>query len=482
MWSQRMSPSTVTRTVTACLLKPFTLEAVALLILKGRLAALFVSSTTNLFAISPIARLSPPASALKRPSRYHKFQRTIRHGLCISEPSFAAMRSKQEAFVTHTGAVEPQVDCRRLPTPPSSFSSSSNEVPAASLQAPPLPYVPGACFDIKPNNPPPAYDGGGDYYKPDPEEWEGNPWPYGQGAPETIVEQLLAHPPRKTTPHPDQTARRLQVTSQIRCGDHCKAQVVRCLVDGKELVAKIFDPLYVGLDEDGFPPTFYSERFYSCEAAAYERIKERGLDGRFTPKFEGCWSFELPLRNAKGRVIHREVRLILQQFIPGDTMQALMERGEMEKINPRVRMDLLNRLMEAISELDFIGVRSDDIHPRNLMVAKDAKNKWQITLIDFSHSRVKDLLYSKWRTRRGREQQLPESPITIVLECWPPNCVGWVPMEYDGQTKGSFERRLKQMKDRWEGSSKYEPVNYSWLWRPPGAGGHVEDDSSDDSP
>lgn len=389
------------------------------------------------------------------------------------------MSPKQGACVTPTSASEPQANStHRLPTPPS--ASSSDELSEDNLQPPPLPYVPGACFDIKPNNPPPAYDGGGDYYKPDPKEWDGNPWPFGQGAPETIVEQLLAHPPRKTTPHPDQTARRLQVTNQIRCGDPCKAQVVRCLVDGKELIAKIFDPLYVGLDEDGFPPTYYSERFYSCEAAAYERIKERGLDGRFTPKFEGCWSFELPLRDVEGRVIHREVRLILMQFIPGDTMQAWMERGEMEKINPRVRMDLLDRLMEAISELDFIGVRSDDIHPRNLMVTKDAKNKWRITLIDFTHSRVKDLVYSKWRTRRGREQQLPESPITIVMECWPPNCVGWVPKEYDGQTKDSFERRLKQMKDRWEGSSKYEPVNYNWLWGPPEAGGTIEDDSTDD--
>lgn len=282
-----------------------------------------------------------------------------------------------------------------------------------------------------------------------------------------MIEQLLAHPPRKTTPHPDQTARRLQVTQQIRCGDPCKAQVVRCLVDGRDLVAKIFDPLYVGLDEDGFPPTYYSERFYSCEAAAYKRIKEGGLDGRFTPKFEGCWSLELPLRDPEGRLIHREVRLILQQFIPGDTMQTLLERGVVGNFDPHVRMDMMDRLMEACSELDFIGVRNDDIHPRNLMVFKDAKKEWQMTLIDFSHSRVRDLKYSKWFTRRGEDQQLPESPITIFYgHCWPPGCLGWVPQEYDGETKDSFDRRLKRMKDRWEGSSQYEPVNYRWLHNP----------------
>lgn len=393
------------------------------------------------------------------------------------------MAPEQDACVKPPGAAELQPDSsHRLPTAPSSSSSSSEATSSTNLQPPPLPYVPGACFDIKQHNPPPPYDGGGEYDSPDPKEWDGDPWLWGQGAPNTIIEQYLAVPPRKTTTPPDQSARRLQVTDQIRCGDPCKAQVVRCRVDGKDLVAKIFDPLYVGFDKYGRPPTYFSERFYSCEAAVYERITESGLDGKFTPKFEGCWYLELPLRDLNGHVVLREVRLILQQFIPGDTIQALMERGEVDKIDAEVRMDLLDRVMEAISQLDFIGVQSFDMHPRNLIVAKDAQNSWQITIIDFSHSRVQDLPNSKWRTRRGRELELPESPITIEGECWPPNCVDWVPKEYDGLTKDSFERRLKRMKDRWEGSSQYGPVNYRWLYRPREAGGSTGDDSTEDEP
>lgn len=370
------------------------------------------------------------------------------------------MGPEQDACVSPPGAVELQPDSsHRLPTP--SSSSSSEETSSISLQPPPIPYVPGACFDIKPHNPPPPYDGGGEYHSPDPKEWDGDPWLWGQGAPNTIIEQYLAVPPRKTTTPQGQSARRLQVTHQIRCGDPCKAQVVRCRVDGRDLVAKIFDPLYVGLDGYGRPPTYFSERFYSCEAAAYERIKERGLDGEFTPKYEGCWYFELPLRDLNGRVVRREVRLILQEFIPGDTMQALGERGEVDKIDPMVRMELLDRLIEIISQLDFIGVQSHDIHPRNLMIFKDAKNEWQITLIDFSHSRVQDLPNSKWRTLPGRELQLPESPLTVLWrDCWPSHYDGWVPKEYDGQTEDSFERRLRWMKDRWEGSSQYGPVDH----------------------
>ncbi|KAI7782046.1 hypothetical protein LA080_013854 [Diaporthe eres] len=391
------------------------------------------------------------------------------------------MGPEQGACVTPPSAAEPQPDCSlRLPTPPSSSSSSSNAVSGTDLQPPPLPYVPGACFDIKPHKPPPPYDDGGEYYRPDRKEWNGNPWPWGEGSPDNIIEQYFAVPPRTTTPPPDQTVRRMEVTHQIRCGDPCKAQVVRCLVDGRDLVAKIFDPLYVGLDHEyGCPPTHYSERYYSCEAAAYERIKQRGLDGRFTPKYEGCWSLELPLRDLNGRVVRREVHLILQEFIPGDTMQALSERGEVDKIDPKVRMELLDRLTEIISQLDFIGVQSQDTHPRNLMIFKDARNEWQITLVDFSHSRVENLPNSKWRTLPGRELQLPESPLTILWrDCWPAHCEGWVPKEYDGRTKDSFERRLRWMKDRWEGSSQYGPIDYSYL---PEFFSSEDDSAEDDS-
>lgn len=380
--------------------------------------------------------------------------------------------------VTPTDTAEPDADrSRRLSTLPSNSSSESNGV--AGLRPPPLPYVPGACFDIKPNNPPPPYDGGYGYYKPDPKEWNGYPWPRGQGAPDTIVEQLLAHPPRKTTPHPDQTARRLKITQQIRCGDSCKAQVVRCLVDGRELVAKIFDPLYVGLDEDDFPPTYFSERFYSCEAAAYNKISEGGLDGRFTPKFEGCWSLELSLRDAKGHVIRREVRLILQQFIPGTTMEGLMERGEAKKIEPQVRMDLVGQVMEFCSQLFFIGVINDDVHPRNLIMDKDANNEWHITLVDFSHSRVKDLPNSMWRTCRGEDTRLLESPMTLWWGDWPPGCSEWVPKRYNGHTQESFEMSLKWMKDRWEGASQYKPVVYEWLYGSL-VDDYIEDDAAED--
>lgn len=374
------------------------------------------------------------------------------------------MGTREGATVTPTAAADAQAGCSlRIPTLPS--CPSSREPVTSVPQAPPLPYVPGAQFEIKRHNPLPPFDNGSGYDNPDPKEWNVNPWPIGDGAPEGIVAQYLAHPPRKTTRPKDQGKCYLVVTHQIRCGENCNAQVVRCLVDGKEQVAKIFDPLYIGIDkcyEDGFPPTYFSERFYSCEAAAYKRIKESGLDGKYTPKFGGCWSLELPLP-LPGRqrdVVYREVCLILQEFIPGDTIEALITRSEAANIPSDTRVDLLDQLMEAVSQLAFIGVRNDDKHPRNYMVHKDTTEGWQITLIDFSHSRVRDLPNSKWvTTARDREKKLPESPMTVLKSTWPPYCDGWIPEECNGRTADSFRERLEHMKKRWDDSPDYEPVD-----------------------
>lgn len=53
-------------------------------------------------------------------------------------------------------------------------------------------------------------------------------------------------------------------------------------------------------------------------------------------------------------------------------MKALTNHGKVEKINPNVRMDLLDCLMEALSRLTWIGVQSNDLHPRNYMISKDS--------------------------------------------------------------------------------------------------------------
>lgn len=376
------------------------------------------------------------------------------------------MDSKYVARVTPTtAAAGPQTGGSYPPNDTLTTTPKSSSVP---IPKPPVPYITNACFDIRPHEPPPPF-GGSSYDKPDPAKWNAHPWPDFEDAPSTVVEQCLQHLPRATDLASDQAVRCLKITQQIRCGDPCNAQVVRCDVDGKDLVAKIFDPFYFELEkcqELELSPTYFAEFFYSCEAAAYTRIRENGLDGKYTPRFEGCWYLKRPVHDAEGRLVTvREVRLILQQFIPGDTMQRMIERKEVDKIDPEVRMDLLDRVMEAQSQLLFIGVQTDDLHPRNLMVWEDANkaDRWQIALIDFSHSRVRDLPTSTWRRHKISDTRLPESPVTSSGLCWPPRCHGWIPKEFDCATKESYDKRLKRMRARWEGSKEYGPVDEQWI-------------------
>lgn len=237
-----------------------------------------------------------------------------------------------------------------------------------------------------------------------------------------MLEKCLKHTPIVTDAPKDQNVRHLVITRQIRCGKGVDAQLVECHLGNpnNRLVAKIFDPLYLNLDGyEDYSPTYFCERHYSCEAAAYQRIKERGLDGKFTPRFESSWSFDLPVRVNKDREVCREVRLILQELIPGDTVKALIESKAAQKINPAVRMELLAQLMETYSRFDTIGVRHDDKYTRNAMVHKDPKDKWYITLIDFSHSGVSGTPTSKWRSRGNEHAELPRSPIDMCWGNWP---------------------------------------------------------------
>ncbi|KUI54948.1 hypothetical protein VP1G_02314 [Cytospora mali] len=278
---------------------------------------------------------------------------------------------------------------------------------------PPFPYVPGACFDIKPHNPPPPFDG--------------------------------------------------VITRQIRCGQDFGVQLVEChLGDTKaKLVAKIFDPLYV-FDDEWHSPTYFSERYYSSEAAAYMRIKKRGLDGKFTPKSHGCWFFEIPVRINGDREVRREVRLILQEFIPGDTMEALIASVD-------VRMEVMAQLLEMHSKLAFIGVWQEDRYSRNVMVGKDSQDKWRVTLIDFSHSSVMGLETSKfsWRRPWHEDDELPISPIAICDGHWPVRPVEDIEEHWIDKKYRTRRERHRWMDQRWGKSSgrsnQYQPVGKSQL-------------------
>lgn len=309
---------------------------------------------------------------------------------------------------------------------------------------PALPYVAGACFEIKRHKRLTPFDNGQCYEFPaefgltepllpsdllppskisephdnlTPWTWESSPSNPDHVPPRTITERYIKHRPRKTEPYSqDTTTRRLKVIRQIRARDGAYAQVVLCRVDGIRgpLVAKIFDPLYRWDDvewDEPESPVGLSESEWSCEAAAYERIQEGGLNGIYTPRFEGCWSFDIPWElelertttgavddittpggrhmeeyeseNRKGSSLvseprtvklTRNVRLLLMEYIPGDNMLNLLETGVYRDIPPDVRMELLATVAEAKSALWHICVANRDFHARNVVVGRNGEN------------------------------------------------------------------------------------------------------------
>ncbi|KAK7697169.1 hypothetical protein SLS64_013822 [Diaporthe eres] len=442
---------------------------------------------------------------------------------------------------------------------------------------PALPYVAGACFKIKRHEPLTPFDG---YVYKNPEvsslsdpvlpaeilrpaeisEPSDNltPWVLFpcedtdpcKIPPWTITERYLRHRPRKTTPHEDKTTRRLEIVRQIRVRDGAYSQVVQCRVDGIEgpLVAKIFDPLYSSNDvepDEGQSPVGLTESDWSREAAAYvkieEMIKQGKFDGRYTPRFEGCWSFDIPYElelvsnSAAGHVsttatttagrqsgrsgqkrkressdellrrtikVTRNVRLLLMEYIPGDSILNLIVSGEYRKIPAEVRMDLVAQVAEAESALWHIYVSHGDRHSRNVVVVcaeKDdhhssssshpkndeegARNgqerreqreqgvqEWRAVWVDFGNSVVLDLPNATINIK-GRLPplgELPPNPMTRCRGSWPifdlrlDDDINWIDKRY-----ANFEARRKWMEARWgEGSSnahRYEPIDYDKL-------------------
>lgn len=455
---------------------------------------------------------------------------------------------------------------------------------------PTLPYVAGACFEIRRHKGLTPFDRGVCYEFPEvsnlsdpllpsdilpPSEivdpidnltpWDDTSSDPRKVPPETTTERYLKHRPRKVEPHEDTTPRRVEVLRQIRVRDG--AQVVQCRVDGIRgpLAAKIFDPLYRWEDvfvdalEEDWSPVGLVESEWSREAAAYERIRERGLDGRYTPRFEGCWSLDVPweleleLAGKRSAADHadtagttattgggeptserdggglqqcspegpsrrtikvtRNVRLLLMEYIPGDSIINLLETGAYREIPPDVRMGLLARVGEAQSALWHIYVSQGDPHTRNVVVGRYEEDdeaddmgdvggaeqnghhpssssssaslhqeegkerprkrqkrlegrgrggqEWRVALIDFGRSVVRDLPHA-WNNLEGRlrpEPPLPPNPMTRCRGEWPvyPLCVE--PQWDDAAPKdeanwidkkhASFEARRKWMEARW---------------------------------
>ncbi|KAJ4316478.1 hypothetical protein N0V84_007834 [Fusarium piperis] len=251
-----------------------------------------------------------------------------------------------------------------------------------------FPYHEGLTLTIRPHVPPPPFGLSG--------------YTRGEGrklAPEEEVakflksEWCLRNPPAETHPHPDAAeTQTLKIIQAIACKNGRGAQIVRCHLgdDDRSYVAKIYDPLYYPVAGPA-DVAYLADQDYSREAAAFEDLMAAGVDGQFTPKYYGSWTFHIPL---PGTSELRPVRLVLLEWLDGVDLWSIMERdGRVNRglhtIPPKERLEIFARAAEADMNVKFHGVLHRDFAPRNVMIvvsATDGSPTLRVVLIDFNRS------------------------------------------------------------------------------------------------
>lgn len=315
---------------------------------------------------------------------------------------------------------------------------------------PPLPYVAGCRLDIKRHTPPEPIGGG--YKRPQrrrhPEYKELQEY-------KTASSLCLACPPLETPPHPDGTVHHMAITGQIACGDSRGPQLVTCRLDSdsktKLRVAKIFDPLYYDYEHRDCDVTYLADRHYAAESASYQKLRDAGVEGKFTPRYNGSWTFETPLLDGR----RRAVRMVLMDQVSCPSMLSLIENGVAAGIPPDRRMRALAQALEAHRWLEFYGVQHADFMPRNIMVniGRDTRQSpVQVTIIDFGDAYVRDLPNSKWVTVPEYRKARPASPMNLFRFYRWNAFKSWVPEQLH-----SRRALVEWLRGQWGGSTVFEP-------------------------
>ncbi|KAL8413059.1 hypothetical protein RB596_009563 [Gaeumannomyces avenae] len=213
----------------------------------------------------------------------------------------------------------------------------------------------------------------------------------------TLVDLCLAHPPMEGVVHEDDT-HQLEVVQEIAVRDHHGAQVVVCRLDDdptKTYVAKVFDPLYYMFNEvpEGHHPrdtVFQADKDYSCEAAAFEELKNTRLPGKEIPHYYGCWTFNISLELPAPRGIQvRAVRLVLMEHIDGAITMLDADPGEYSDDS---RLDIVARVFEAEAACFNRGILHDDVCQRNVLIKNssdpESDHADRVVLLDFNMAEI----------------------------------------------------------------------------------------------
>jgi serine/threonine protein kinase len=274
-----------------------------------------------------------------------------------------------------------------------------------------------------------------------------------------MLDWCLKFPPIETEESPWPEEATLRINKALHLGKY-GPRVVSCAVDGwsdESYVAKIYDPLF-------YDDPFNYEVHYSNEAACYEDIWEGGYEGTYTPKFYGTWTCDLPIDDPTSVQKTRPVRMVLLEEIRGITIYTIIDNDLTFSVPPVERLNLMAKILELDSKLEYIGVRNQDLAPRNILLEGwdlDMLREWlnsegsykvpRVVLFDFNHALAFDRPYC-------HEGRIPvPKPLNPIYKWWrscPLEFRAWVPRPY------CLHHRRKAWKG-WMKSVFYKSAEYS---------------------
>ncbi|KAH7320612.1 hypothetical protein B0I35DRAFT_427465 [Stachybotrys elegans] len=356
---------------------------------------------------------------------------------------------------------------------PAPFPSESFDEPARDPRKPAFPYNSGLNLTIRRHIPPQPFGACG--YERDARPRNLIKSKEIQGL--THSEFCLRYPPTETRPHPDTSTRTIRIIDQLACRDGRGVQVVRCSLEGgnRIYVAKIYDPLYYTFGCEGWAKrsdvTLLADEDYSREASGYEELRKAGVDGSLVPTYYGSWTFEASLLNTR---ITRQVRLILVEFIKGESLMSLyrssLPSSAPKRLNSEQRLRILARAMEVYSKVHFCQVSHGDFAPRNAVLRGPDLENPDIVLIDLNSCTVHTRPKSVYRPVEARRPLNPAylfwSELPEGFEYWFPEphfskpavYKGWLRSQSRWYDPAKFEQPTKENR---ESENFDEPVEYS---------------------
>jgi len=350
--------------------------------------------------------------------------------------------------------------------------------PSTHLPKPPVPYTRGWLFRAKVHTPPPptlvVEDCHTNSNSDVAERWA-----------LSATERCLKHPPLPGVEGTDTVS--LEIIEPLKVGDghHSQVFTIRVVdspsellpVDGDgsgctQLVAKVYDPLYLNDDDGYLNPFLCVDHDYTHEANTYTALGE--LQGKYIPKYYGSYTLEMAVDrdedscsdldsgsdpdSADEQPRTRTVRMILIEYIHGITMS----HYQPQDFPQSARQAILKSIVDIESQIYEKDLLLLDIHPRNVIImynpadsSSSIGQQPRAVLVDFA-----DVLFNRRR----------DDPLALLLNYFLGEYIspllrwkkahypiyrfeGWVDWDWDWWLEAEFPHTAAtitpEMRERW---------------------------------